>query len=203
MNVADKPHLVLASSSPRRRKLISSLGFDTTWLSSDVDESYDPHWTPKHIVRELSSRKARAAAWNLTQSKSIVIGSDTIVVLKDWIMGKPHSVHEAKEMLQALQGTAHQVHTGIACIDMSSGRELVDSRVTTVHMKPMSEAQIAAYIATEEPMDKAGAYAIQGIGATLIDSIEGDYFNVVGLSLSLLSDMLLTFGLDVLQDNKN
>ena len=129
---------------------------------------------------------------------AIIVGSDTVVVLDQEILGKPVDEADAARMLSRLQGREHRVFTGIACIDAANGHSVVHYRQTNVTMKELSEDTIRAYVKTGEPSDKAGSYAIQGIGASLIDRIEGCYFNVVGLPLSLLSDMLEGFGVYVL-----
>lgn len=188
--------IVLASSSPRRQELIRNLGLDALVIPSRVDETVKPGLAPAQIVEELAWRKADFVAQE--QTDAIVIGSDTIVVLDGDILGKPLDEADALSMLQRLQGRTHEVYSGIACIDTSTKQTSVHHCRTIVHMKPLSEQQIKRYIATREPLDKAGAYAIQGIGSTLITSIEGDYFNVVGMPLHLLSDMLSQFGVDIL-----
>ncbi len=198
--------IVMASSSPRRRELIQSLGLrlPVVILSSEADESTPADWTPPQIVEALALRKARAVKEMLERSQeddrtpAVVIGADTIVVLDGEIMGKPRDEHEAAGMLGRLQGRTHEVYTGVALVSTPGGREAVAHGMTRVHMKPLDPARIGRYVASGEPADKAGAYAIQGLGATLIDRIEGDYFNVVGLPLSLLSELLGEFGIDVI-----
>ena len=193
-------HLILASASPRRKQLLSQLGLPFTVQASDTDETISEFLRPAPLVETLAQRKAQSIANRImnTDGDSIVIGADTVVVLDGNILGKPQDNQDSKRMLTALQGREHQVYSGIALIDSESGQVLAKHRMTTVNMKQLSDRQIANYIATKEPADKAGAYAIQGIGATLIESIDGDYFNVVGLSLSLLSDMLSEMGVDIL-----
>lgn len=191
--------LILASSSPRRRELIQMLGLPVRLRACDVDESVEPGTKPAAMVEELAERKA-AASQEAAESgeDGIVIGSDTIVVVDDRILGKPRDREEAARMLRGLQGRAHEVYTGVACIDLRTKVVLVRHRVTRVWMKPLTERQLDGYVATGEPDDKAGAYAVQGLGATLVERIEGDYFNVVGLPVSLLSDMLGELGVEVL-----
>ncbi|WP_201763550.1 Maf family protein [Chengkuizengella marina] len=192
--------LILASSSPRRQQLIRSLNLPYTICVNDVDETLTEKLTPVEIVEVLSTKKA-AAVFEKIQSKNkhgIIIGADTIVVKDEQIFGKPKDKNDAISMLLQLQGTKHEVYSGITCIDSDSGKRIVESQKTIVHMKSLQIEQIERYVNTGEPMDKAGAYAIQGLGATIVDSIEGSYFNVVGLSLSLLSDMLGEFGIEVI-----
>lgn len=188
--------LILASSSPRRKELLQTLGLSFSIQSSDVDETTDPGMQPQEIVEELALRKARKVASGLTEG--VVLGSDTIVVLDGEILGKPVDDEDAYRMLHALQGCEHTVYSGIALIDAESGQSEVTHSRTQVKIRPLAPDEIRAYIATREPMDKAGSYAIQGIGATLVEGIEGDYFTVVGLPLRLTASMLSRFGIQVL-----
>lgn len=198
LNVHKRP-LILASSSPRRQELIRLLGLPHHIVVSNVDERIESVMTPKQVVRELSLRKARAVYREVKGTQDgVIIGADTIVVFNDSILGKPKHEQDAFHMLNALQGNTHQVYSGITCIDTETGKTNVDHRLTLVTMKPLSEQQIKRYIETGEPHDKAGAYGIQGFGATIVEKIDGDYFNVVGLPLSLLSDMLRDFGIEVI-----
>jgi len=201
MSINREKKLILASSSPRRQELIQSLRLPYEIRVSDVNEDTEPGLTPVEIVEQLSGRKASAVCEMFKgelPKEGVVIGSDTVVVLGDRVLGKPRDERDAFQMLSALQGKAHYVYSGIACVDLSTGRRLVDHGATAVYMKPLTDRQIERYVKTGEPMDKAGSYAIQGIGATVIEKIEGDYFNVVGLPLSLLSDMLKRLGVTVL-----
>ena len=192
--------IILASSSPRRQELIAILGLPFTVIPSEADESTPLDWTPQRTVEELAARKARHVYESLsTGQDAIIVGSDTVVVLDDVILGKPKNQDEAFSMIMSLQGRDHEVYTGIACFDIGSGHMKISSRMTRVTMKSLSKSEGLAYVRSGEGLDKAGAYGIQGLGATLIHSIQGDYFNVVGLPLSLLADMLGEFGLQVLQ----
>ncbi|NOV04070.1 Maf family protein [Paenibacillus planticolens] len=192
--------LILASSSPRRQELIQSLGLPYIIRVSDADETVEGKITPSELVEVLSVRKASTVRDMLESDEKhgIIVGSDTIVVLQDEVLGKPVDEEDSFRMLKALQGTTHQVYSGVACVDAQTGKHVVSHSVTHVKMKSMADAQIRRYIATGEPKDKAGSYAIQGIGATIVESIAGDYFTVVGLPLSLLSDLLLNFDIQVL-----
>lgn len=195
------PLLILASSSPRRQELIRFLQLPFAIRASHAKEDTPEGMPPPDIVETLALRKAAAVAEACKASGEfgIIIGSDTIVVLDDTVLGKPTNEQHAFEMLKALQGRSHTVYSGVACIESESGKYHVAHRRTTVRMKPLTDEQIRRYIATGEPMDKAGSYGIQGVGAVLIEGIEGDYFNVVGLPVSLLADMLERhFGLRVL-----
>jgi len=200
MNKANTRRIILASSSPRRQELLQSLKLPLLIHPSNADETVDEKLSRAEVVEALALRKASAVKDQLGagSDQGIVVGSDTIVVLDSQILGKPADRHDAFRMLRALQGRTHEVYTGVACIDLLTGAQRVKHRTTRVHMKPLDDAQIERYIATGEPMDKAGSYAIQGMGATIVDFIEGDYFNVVGLPLSLLSDMLAELGLNIL-----
>ncbi|MBD3917756.1 septum formation inhibitor Maf [Paenibacillus sp. PR3] len=195
--------LVLASSSPRRQELVASLDLSlpVRILSTDADESIEPTWSPAEVVEKLAERKAAAAAARLVAEESdkpsLVIGADTIVVLDGEVLGKPIDQQDAIATLMRLQGRSHDVFTGVACIHSQDGTTVVQHRHTQVWMKPLSQARVERYVATGEPMDKAGSYGIQGLGSTIVERIEGCYFNVVGLPLSLLADMLGPFGVDV------
>lgn len=258
----DIRQLVLASSSPRRRELVAMLGLSlpVRLISTDVDETFDPAWTPAATVEQLALRKARAAAAMLRGEEappSVIVGADTIVVLDGQVLGKPQSEDEAVSMLRRLQGRSHDVYTGVALIGTADGRELVRHRSTRVTMKPldderirryvrtgdpmdkagdydttmhlgdigqyriisespdgrpeiivghtvskvtfrpMSDEEIWAYVKTGDPLDKAGAYGVQGIGSVFIEKIEGDFYSIMGLPLNLLYQMLLMFGISL------
>lgn len=192
--------IILASSSPRRRELIAGLHIPFEIIPSHADETTPEDWAPERIVSELALRKASTVYQSLVPARtdSVIVGSDTIVVLNGRVLGKPSSKEEAASMLRSLQGQSHQVFTGVSCLDGATGHTLTDYRVTKVMMRALSEAEISAYAESGEGLDKAGAYAIQGLGATLVTEIHGCYFNVVGLPLSLLSEMLKQFGMYVL-----
>ena len=186
--------LILASSSPRRQELIRLLGYPVEVVPSDADESVEEGWSPARIVEELSLRKALAVLERLPArvgAGGIVVGSDTIVVSDGRALGKPRDDEDAAAMLRSLQGRPHEVYSGLALVDAASpGKRSVSHRMTRVWMKAMDERRIRNYIATGEPRDKAGSYAIQGFGATLVERMEGDYFTVVGLPVSLAADLL-------------
>ncbi|AOZ91912.1 Maf family protein [Paenibacillus crassostreae] len=192
--------IILASTSPRRQELIASLSVPFVVQPSHVDEDTPVTWGPREIVEGLALRKAEAVYQSSVRETepSIIIGSDTIVLLDNEVLGKPINDQDALRMLLSLQGRTHQVYTGVACIDVLTGRTLVEHKVTSVTMKTLSNRTIQAYVNSGEPLDKAGSYGIQGLGATFIDKIDGCYFNVVGLPLSLLSDMLSELGMEVL-----
>ena len=188
------PRVILASQSPRRRQLLGQIGlqnFDV--LSLEVDESYDSSLTPEEIVATLSRRKAEAAA--VQDAAAIIIAADTMVFLDDLRLGKPHSEEEAFRMLSALSGRTHQVRTGVTVVRGSQSVTRVET--SDVTFRPLSEREIWAYIRTGEPMDKAGAYGVQGKAALFVEGIRGDYFNVMGLPLCLLGRMLEQFQVDL------
>ena len=177
--------LILASGSPRRRELLDLMGLTYTVETPDVDESFSGR--PSETVMEISRRKAAAVA--ARHSDSIIIAADTLV-FADGALGKPHTPERAKEMLRSLAGNWHHVYTGITVINTRSGRILRNVDKTRVHLVPMTEQEIDAYVATGEPLDKVGAYGIQGMGGMFVDRIDGSYSNVVGLPMSMLRTML-------------
>ncbi len=181
--------LILASGSPRRRELLDLMGLTYTVETPDVDESFSGR--PSETVMEISRRRAAAVA--ARHSDSIIIAADTLV-FADGALGKPHTPERAKEMLRSLAGNWHHVYTGITVINTRSGRILRNVDKTRVHLVPMTEQEIDAYVATGEPLDKAGAYGIQGMGGMFVDRIDGSYSNVVGLPMSMLRIMLAQVG---------
>ena len=188
--------IVLASASPRRRELLSKLGVPFEVIVSDTDENIECA-DPCSLVKELALLKARDVYQKITGDSSdsclIVIGADTVVDLNGTVLGKPKDKADAERMLRGLSGNAHQVHTGIALIvrDASGAvTEISDSETSTVHVDTLNDSEISSYIATGEPFDKAGSYAIQGAFAPYISSIQGDYYNIVGLPLNKLYSIL-------------
>ena len=181
--------LILASGSPRRRELLDLMGLTYTVETPDVDENFSGR--PSETVMEISRRKAAAVA--ARHSDSIIIAADTLV-FADGALGKPHTPERAKEMLRSLAGNWHHVYTGITVINTRSGRIFRNVDKTRVHLVPMTEQEIDAYVATGEPLDKAGAYGIQGMGGMFVDRIDGSYSNVVGLPMSMLRIMLAQVG---------
>ncbi|SFK69980.1 septum formation protein [Paenibacillus sp. 1_12] len=256
MSICDVKKIILASSSPRRQELIQTLGLPYEIRVSDVQEDTEPGMSPSEIVEQLSGRKAAAVCEMLKaeqRAEGIVIGSDTIVVLGDQVLGKPRDRQDAARMLGSLQGKVHHVYSGIACMALNTEHERYAHRAAAVHMKPMSSSQIDkyidtngpmgkagsydttmhlggvgqyrvlsessigkpevivghtvskvtfrpmsdeeiwSYIETGDPLDKAGSYGVQGLGAVFIEKIEGDFYSVMGLPLNLLYQMLLKF----------
>ena len=176
------PMLILASKSPRRKELLKQIGIPFVVVVSDAEEVSGNSWTPAALVVENAKRKARAVAEKYPDSP--VLGADTVVSSEGKIFGKPKDKDEARKILTALSGKMHEVTTGLALINRN---EIRTTNVTTkVFFDTMTKADIDAYIATEESMDKAGAYTIQGKAARFIEKIEGSYSNVVGLPLNAL-----------------
>ena len=184
--------LILASQSPRRRELLGLIAADFSVCPADIDETMDETLPMAERVADLSARKARAVAE--THPGAAVVGSDTVVVLDGAPLGKPHDEADAHRMLAALSGRVHEVVTGVA-LALPDGTLLRDATVTRVRFAPLSEQEIAAYVATGEPMDKAGAYGIQGLGARFIEGIEGDYYSVMGLPVRRLYELMRGNGL--------
>ena len=188
--------MILASASPRRQELLGVFGLPFTVCASHVDEQVDEWTSPAGYVMAIAQRKAGAiGVANDTPENALIIAADTTVVIDGDILGKPSDTAEAKAMLSRLQGRRHDVFTGLCVLDRQSGQIEVTHSQTAVHMKPLSARTIDAYVATGEPMDKAGSYGIQGRGATFIEAIDGDYFTVVGLPLSLLESVLTRMGI--------
>jgi nucleoside triphosphate pyrophosphatase len=184
------PHLVLASQSPRRAHLLQQLGLHFEIVPAHVDETYRRGETPRAHAERLAREKARVVAGQ--RPDALVIGSDTVVVLDRNVLGKPTSRQDAIAMLMKLQGRTHRVETGIA---VATSAELLSGVETVrVHFRPMNREMAERYVDTNEPMDKAGAYGIQGYGSALVERIEGDYFAVMGLPIGRLLGLLREVG---------
>ena len=177
--------LILASASPRRHELLLAAGIQHRVQPSFIPEERFPNETPAAFVQRIAEAKARAIT---CEPDDVVLAADTAVVLEDHVLGKPNGPSEARRMLHLLCGRKHWVYTGI-CI-LSQQRVIVDLAITTVHFLPLSDEEIDRYIQSEEPFDKAGGYAIQGLGSKFVSSIEGNYQNVVGLPVSLVYSYL-------------
>jgi septum formation protein len=184
--------VVLASASPRRRELLAMIGIVHEVQPADVDESVRPGESPPAYVERLARAKAQAVA--AIAPDAVVIAADTTVVLGDDILGKPADVAEARHMLARLAGHTHEVCTGIAV--ECGGRVASGVERVAVTFRTLTPEDIAEYVATGEPMDKAGAYGIQGWGATIVDRIDGDYFSVMGLGLRRLVSLLAEVGVE-------
>ena len=191
--------IVLASASPRRAHLLRQIGLPFSIQPSALDEDGPDvpagGGSPEERASRLALAKAREVAPRV--GRGLVVGADTMVVCEGATLGKPRDDEEALAFLLRLAGRTHRVVTGVAVVDAETGRAEVAAQVAAVRMRPFGPAEAAAYVATGEPRDKAGAYAIQGRGALLVEAIEGDYFTVVGLPLTTLALLLGRFGLSV------
>jgi septum formation protein len=205
--------LTLASASPRRKHLLERMGFQVRVVPAHLDERLEPGEQPEDFTKRMARSKVLAAVRRLqaTQytadadanrstgpipepSARWVVGADTVVVVDDLILGKPEDVQEAREMLLRLAGRQHRVITGFCLFDMARNKEGLQAVTTQVTFKPMTRAEIDRYVQAGESMDKAGAYAIQGVGAYLAEHIEGSYTNVVGLPLCQVVEMMQEMG---------
>ena len=186
-------NVILASQSPRRKELLGLTGLDFIIRVADIDETMDPNATPYDEVARLSREKAMAVA---REEDDVVIAADTIVVCDGARLGKPKDEADAFRMLAMLSGRDHQVMTGMTVLKGNEAETV--TVVTDIHFRNLSEGEIRAYIATGEPMDKAGAYGIQGGAALFVSHLNGDYFNVVGLPVCTLTGMLRSAGLRVM-----
>lgn len=188
--------IILASQSPRRKELLLQMGLrGFKIISPDVDEHVEGNPSPAELVEALSRRKAGAVAAQADED-DLIIAADTVVALDGAVLGKPEDERDAFSMLSALSGNRHMVYTGVTVI---RGEQVVTTHEeTVVTFRELEPDEISSYIETGEPMDKAGAYGIQGLGALLVSGIEGDYFNVMGLPVYRLGRILADFGLDLL-----
>ncbi len=182
------PKLILASASPRRAEILRTVGWPFEMLAVNIDESRRTGEEAVAYVERVARAKADAAA--LRAPGSTILGADTVVVIEDEILGKPHDDEDARRMLRLLRDRWHQVLTGVALVNGEAGSAKVAHEVTEVRFAAMSEDEIRWYVATGEPKDKAGAYAIQGLGARFIKEIRGDYFNIVGLPVRLVYELM-------------
>ncbi|MEO7647481.1 MAG: Maf family protein [Gemmatimonadaceae bacterium] len=185
------PKVVLASASPRRRELLTLVGIEHVVLPSNIDETMKPGELPAEHALRLAVEKACAVA--RSHPDAVVIGADTVVVLDGKVLGKPPTLEVAREMLHALNGRTHTVITAVAVAYGGLTREVAEEVAVT--FRRLNDDEIDAYVATREGMDKAGAYGIQGFGATIVERIEGDFFAVMGLPLVRLTALLRDVGL--------
>lgn len=188
--------IILASASPRRKEILEKTGLKFKVDASDYEEEINYSLRPHELARFLSREKAKAIVNKYTNA--LIIAADTFIVFKGKILGKPHTEEEAKRMLKMLNNRTHSVITGFTIIDTDDNKKLSGSVETKVYFKKLTIKEIESYIKSKEPLDKAGAYAIQGLGAVIVKKIEGDYFNVMGLPLSTLMETLKKFGIYVL-----
>lgn len=191
--------IILASASPRRKELLKITGLKFTVCRSDYEEDLGLKLPPRELARFLSRKKAEALSSKYNDA--IIIAADTFIIYKRKLLGKPHTEREAFNMLSMLNGNQHSVITGFTIIDTGSNQKVSRSVKTKVFFKKLGKEEIRAYAASGEPLDKAGAYAIQGLGAVFVEKIEGDFFNVVGLPLCALTESLKEFGIQVLNNS--
>ena len=189
--------IILASASPRRRELMGLYGVPFTIRAADIDETMDPGKPPFDEVARVSRCKALAVS---REPEDVVVAADTIVVCGNQVLGKPRDKKDAARMLRLLSGSTHQVMTG--CTVLRGSRAETFTQVTELHFRPLSEREIARYIATGEPMDKAGAYGIQGGAALFCQGIRGDYYNVMGLPVCRLGQVLKTLAPQLMEDTQ-
>lgn len=180
--------LVLASASPRRKEILENLGLDFEVITSNAEEKVDSDIPPYMVVQQLAMLKGTDVA--LKTENALVISADTIVYLDGEILGKPGEIQNARQMLKKLSGKEHEVYTGICITDSGAGKSVSDYELTKVKFRDLNDEEIENYINTGEPMDKAGGYGIQGKGCLLVEKINGDYLNVVGLPATKLSKIL-------------
>lgn len=186
--------IILASTSPRRRELLQLTGLRFKVVASDYEEDLTYDLPPHALAIFLSKEKAKSVAKKY--KNALIIAADTFIVVRDKIFGKPHTEEESMKMLKALNGKAHSVITGFTIIDTKSKRVLSKAIDTKVYFRKLTIKEIEAYVNSGETIDKAGAYAIQGLGSVIIRRIEGDYFNVIGLPICALIQGLKKFGIN-------
>jgi septum formation protein len=187
--------IILASASPRRKELLQKIGLKFEVDASNCAEEIDPTLVPGELVRQISIDKAKAVASR--HKNAVIIAADTIGVIGKKLLGKPQTAAEARKMLAQISGKAHLVITGFTVLDTATDKIVTKTVTTKVYIKKLTQAEINAYVETGEPLDKAGAYGVQGLGAVIVEKIEGDYYNVVGLPLNALADVLKEFGVSV------
>lgn len=188
--------IILASASPRRKELLALIGLKFKVDVSDYEEDLGHKLKPHELAKFLSLEKARAVAHKYKDA--LIIAADTFIVFRGRLLGKPHTDKEAMRMLTLLNGKLHSVITGYTVLDTHSGKKSSCSVETKVWFRKMTDEELRAYVKTGEPLDKAGAYAIQGIGSLIIKKIEGDYFNVIGLPVASLAVTLKKFGINIM-----
>ncbi len=188
--------IILASASPRRKELLEKIGLRFEVEPSNYEEDMQSGLEPHELAQKISLEKAKVVAGK--HENAIVIAADTFIVFGGQILGKPHTAKEARKMLEAISGQSHSVVTGFSIIDTDTNKMLSRAVETKVYIRKLTPAEIDAYVRSKEPLDKAGAYAIQGLGAVFVEKIEGDYFNVIGLPLSALVEALKEFGINIL-----
>ncbi len=193
--------LILASSSPRRFELLRNLGVAFEVLPSNLEEIIDEKLTPAELVVDLATAKAQEVVARIAASTcgaTVVLGADTVVVIDGAVIGKPVSRSQAIEMLSRLSGRCHEVYTGVCLIDVPTGDVTSAYEVSKVYMRALEAAEIEYYVETEEPMDKAGAYALQGAASAFVERIDGCFTNIIGLPIPLVVRLLRDCGIEIL-----
>lgn len=188
------PDLILASGSPRRRELLATFGVTPRVRPVDIDETPRPGELAAVYVERLARAKAQAEG----SAGELILAADTVVAIRGELLGKPRDADDAKRMLRQLSGCSHRVLTGIALWQPATGSLEAEVSITEVTFRELDDGEIDAYVSSGEPMDKAGAYAIQGLAAVFVDGIDGDYSNIVGLPLPVVYRMLRRHGIDLL-----
>lgn len=186
--------MILASKSPRRKEILENFGFKLEIISPDIEEISDKVEITENI-KEIAEKKAMEIGKD--NPDKYIIAADTVVVYKDKVLGKPKDIRDAKEMLKVLSGRVHQVITAYCILNIEKRINILSYDLTEVKFKALDDSTIEWYISTEEPMDKAGAYGIQGKGAILVEEIKGDFFSVMGLPISKIVDELIETGLKI------
>lgn len=188
--------IILASGSPRRKEILAKLGLKFTVVRNRYKEDMDLDLSPLGLAARLSEGKAESVA--RLHRNSIIVAADTFIAFQGAVLGKPKSTEEARRILKRLSGKRHSVLTGVTVIDTKTGRKSTEVAETLVYFRKLTRREIDAYVMTKEPLDKAGAYGIQELGALLVEKIEGDFFNVMGLPILTLVRLLGRFGIRVL-----
>ena len=187
--------IVLASSSPRRKELLEKIGLNFIIDAAEINEDHGRRIKPAELAKTISLEKAKAVADR--HPRSIIIAADTFGVMDGRLLGKPRDEEEARDMLLRMSGRRHSVITGFTILDTETGKSISEAVETRVYFRKLGREEIESYVKTGEPLDKAGAYAIQGLGALLVEKIEGDYCNVIGLPLNSLARGLKRFGVNL------
>jgi septum formation protein len=186
--------IILASGSARRKEILEKLGFPFEVVPSSYSEDMNQNLDPRELAKILSIGKAKDVAQNYKDA--IVIGADTFISFNGKVLGKPITAEKAESMLLEMSGNCHEVVTGFTIIDTAQNKTISKSVVTKVYFKKLTKAEISSYTKSGEPLDKAGAYAIQGKGVLFVEKIEGDYLNIIGLPLSAVAEELKNFGIN-------
>jgi len=193
----EKKKIILASQSPRRKWLLEQIGLEFDIIPSNFDEDIENKKFSKKLIESLAYEKAKEVA-ERNDDKALIIAADTVVIMGSQILGKPIDEKDAENMLKKLSNKTHKVITAVAIIDKYEDKTLINSKISKVKFKKLSEREILDYIKTGEPMDKAGSYGIQAYGSLFVEKVEGCYNNIVGLPLNLLAEMLKSFGIHLI-----